>query len=196
MKRGLSSLLAAWAVTALLGLAVEPTAGLAAGSSSRAERPSAQMTHSSRSHRTRLSGRRRTGVVPAAPGEGYGSPSGSADVRALQRLLARGGDRPGPIDGRYGALTEQAVRRFQAAHGLRVDGIAGPRMLAALTASTLVLYPGAGSEPGGSQCVTARGPTPRSAARLRTRRPSAHAMRRAQLRSDGSYSSACSAWDC
>jgi peptidoglycan hydrolase-like protein with peptidoglycan-binding domain len=79
-----------------------------------------------------------------APGAGYDSASGSAAVRALQLRLARAGDRPGPIDGRYGPLTQQAVRRFQAAHGLVIDGIAGPVTLAALTSPTPVLYPGAG----------------------------------------------------
>ncbi len=39
---------------------------------------------------------------------------------------------PGPVDGRYGPRTEQAVGRFQAAHGLRVDGIADASTLARL----------------------------------------------------------------
>ncbi|MDY7023466.1 MAG: peptidoglycan-binding protein [Cyanobacteriota bacterium] len=38
----------------------------------------------------------------------------------------------GPITGYYGALTENAVRRFQAKNGLKVDGIAGYNTLAAL----------------------------------------------------------------
>jgi peptidoglycan hydrolase-like protein with peptidoglycan-binding domain len=45
--------------------------------------------------------------------------------------------------------------RFQAAHGLQVDGIAGPRTLAALNAPTVVLYPGAGYGQGGSRLVRA-----------------------------------------
>ena len=57
-------------------------------------------------------------------------PGGETLVRSLQRLLRSAGDSPGPIDGRYGVLTERAVRRFQQAHGLPVTGIAGPRMLA------------------------------------------------------------------
>jgi peptidoglycan hydrolase-like protein with peptidoglycan-binding domain len=144
MRQGLSSLLAGYVVAALLGLALEPTAAMATRGSSGAPRPSAQTKRGSPSHPTTLSRIRNTGVVPVAPGAGYYSPGGSASVRALQRLLARAGDIPGPTDGRYGPLTEQAVRRFQAAHALHVDGIAGPHTLAALRRPTGILYPGAG----------------------------------------------------
>ncbi len=37
-----------------------------------------------------------------------------------------------PVDGAYGPVTRQAVKRFQASHGLVVDGIVGPQTLAAL----------------------------------------------------------------
>jgi hypothetical protein len=70
------------------------------------------------------------------PGSGYYNPSVSARVRALQTRLLAVGDSPGRIDGRYGRRTQLAVRRFQVAHGLHVDGIAGPRTLAALAAAT------------------------------------------------------------
>jgi peptidoglycan hydrolase-like protein with peptidoglycan-binding domain/tetratricopeptide (TPR) repeat protein len=67
-------------------------------------------------------------------GPGAGNlPSGSKVVRSLQRRLALAGDSPGPIDGRFGALTEGAVRRFQRAHGLSLTGVAGPRVLALLS---------------------------------------------------------------
>jgi peptidoglycan hydrolase-like protein with peptidoglycan-binding domain len=85
-----------------------------------------------------------SGHLLLAPGAGYGTAGGSPAVRAMQMLLARAEDRPGPIDGLYGPLTEHAVRRFQAAHGLAVDGIAGPVTVAAITSPTPVLYPGAG----------------------------------------------------
>jgi peptidoglycan hydrolase-like protein with peptidoglycan-binding domain len=62
------------------------------------------------------------------PGSGY-LPDGSGPVRALQRSLASAGYAAGPVDGRYGPLTEQGVMRFQASHTLPVDGIAGPRTL-------------------------------------------------------------------
>ena len=58
--------------------------------------------------------------------------------------LAGAGFAFGPIDGRYGPRTEQAVRRFQTAHGLEVDGIAGPLTLAALRKPSVALYPGLG----------------------------------------------------
>ncbi len=110
------------------------------------------------SPRSRADGRSTTLAIGhnvlLAPGAGYDSAGGSQLVRALQLRLARAGDRPGSIDGRYGPLTEQAVRRFQAAHGLAVDGIAGPLTLAALTSPTPVLYPGAGvGQAGGSPNV-------------------------------------------
>jgi peptidoglycan hydrolase-like protein with peptidoglycan-binding domain len=69
-------------------------------------------------------------AVALYPGAGY-EPGGSRFVRRLQRHLARAGYPPGPIDGRYGPLTEQAVRRYQANRGLQVDGIAGPQTLGA-----------------------------------------------------------------
>jgi peptidoglycan hydrolase-like protein with peptidoglycan-binding domain len=70
-----------------------------------------------------------------APGAG-GQPGGSGAVRSLQRGLARAGDAPGPIDGDYGVLTENAVDRFQRAHGLTVDGIAARSTLATLFAAS------------------------------------------------------------
>ena len=77
------------------------------------------------------------------PGSGYAG-NGSTRVQALQRRLRRAGFSPGPVDGRYGPLTEAAVARFQAAHGLTVSGIAGPVTLARLArqaASTRVTSP-------------------------------------------------------
>lgn len=50
------------------------------------------------------------------------------DVRAIQAELQI------PVDGHYGLITELAVKAFQVTHGLTVDGIVGPRTLAALDA--------------------------------------------------------------
>jgi peptidoglycan hydrolase-like protein with peptidoglycan-binding domain len=93
------------------------------------------------------------GGMVLASGSGYGIAGGSARVRALQVRLDRGGFASGRVDGLYGPVTEQAVRRFQAAHGLVVDGVAGPRTLAVLRASAPVLFPGSGYVSGGSGVV-------------------------------------------
>lgn len=65
-------------------------------------------------------------------GSGYESAGGSHAVRILQGRLRRSGDRPGPIDGLYGPLTQGAVQRFQQRHGLAVDGIVGRQTRRAL----------------------------------------------------------------
>jgi peptidoglycan hydrolase-like protein with peptidoglycan-binding domain/TPR repeat protein len=88
-----------------------------------------------------------------ALGSGYANTHGSRPVRAFQRRLAAAGYSPGPIDGRYGPLTKRAVVRFQATHRLAVDGIAGPHTISALTAPTVVLYPGDGYLASGSRLV-------------------------------------------
>lgn len=54
------------------------------------------------------------------------------DVRRLQLALKEQGYDPGQIDGIYGKKTERAVRRFQRANGLKVDGIAGKQTQFAL----------------------------------------------------------------
>jgi peptidoglycan hydrolase-like protein with peptidoglycan-binding domain/DNA invertase Pin-like site-specific DNA recombinase len=57
-------------------------------------------------------------------GAGYAEPAGSPRVRMLQRQLRRTGLRPGPVDGKFGPLTEAAVVRLQRSRGLPRDGVA------------------------------------------------------------------------
>ncbi len=55
-----------------------------------------------------------------------------AGVKALQRALLHLGYPCGTADGLWGKLTKRAVKRFQADHGLKADGIVGPKTVAAL----------------------------------------------------------------
>ena len=148
MRRGLGSLLAVSVVMAGLGLTVASTAALAAGRGARSHHPRSHIKQSSHAHRASSSHARDRAIGPVYP-----AAAGLA-VRVLQQRLTRAGDPPGPIDGRYGPLTEHAVRRFQAAHGLQVDGIAGPRTWAALSRPRTELFPTAGyHSPDGSAPV-------------------------------------------
>lgn len=63
------------------------------------------------------------------------------DVAALQFLLSRRGYGPGGFDGGFGPATARAVRRFQGAAGLAVDGLAGPATLSALRRRRVYLAP-------------------------------------------------------
>ena len=51
--------------------------------------------------------------------------SRGTQIRTLQGLLNARGYGPLKADGVFGPLTDQAVRQFQAAQGLQVDGVAG-----------------------------------------------------------------------
>ncbi|MEW5891426.1 MAG: peptidoglycan-binding domain-containing protein, partial [Pseudomonadota bacterium] len=54
-------------------------------------------------------------------------------VGLAQQLLAQAGYSPGPVDCVFGSQTNSAVRAFQQARGLAVDGIVGPQTWAALS---------------------------------------------------------------
>jgi murein DD-endopeptidase MepM/ murein hydrolase activator NlpD len=60
------------------------------------------------------------------------------DVAALQFLLHTRGFEPGGFDGGFGPNTKNAVRRYQAAAGLDVDGVAGPATLHALRGGQVI----------------------------------------------------------
>lgn len=53
-------------------------------------------------------------------------------VKVIQALLDQEQGDHLIVDGYYGPLTEEAVKRFQEAHGLKVDGIVGPETWAVL----------------------------------------------------------------
>jgi len=60
------------------------------------------------------------------------------DVAALQFLLHERGFEPGGFDGGFGANTKSAVRRYQSAARLQVDGIAGPSTVNALRSGPVI----------------------------------------------------------
>jgi murein L,D-transpeptidase YcbB/YkuD len=70
-------------------------------------------------------------------GEGPALKRGSrgARVERLQKRLRAGGDLAAEASGRFEPDTEEALRRFQARHGLEADGVAGRETLAALDTS-------------------------------------------------------------
>jgi N-acetylmuramoyl-L-alanine amidase len=51
------------------------------------------------------------------------------DVERWQRFLESHGNNPGTLDGIFGKDTDKATRDFQAARGLKVDGVVGPKTL-------------------------------------------------------------------
>ena len=64
-------------------------------------------------------------ALPATAGE-IGGPI------PIQTALANAGYYAGPIDGKVGPMTQQAIKDFQAAQGLTADGKVGTRTWAAL----------------------------------------------------------------
>lgn len=59
----------------------------------------------------------------------------ATDIKAIQQALLDKGYDPGPVDGVWGRKTIAAVRAFQQAAGLEVDGIYGPQTAARLLPS-------------------------------------------------------------
>ncbi len=80
-----------------------------------------------------------SGMVLAADGTLLRRGISGNTVRALQTILDLLGFSPGPIDGLFGPLTNDAVIHFQRDNSLTVDGIVGVQSRAALT-QALSLY--------------------------------------------------------
>ncbi|MGZ4400892.1 MAG: peptidoglycan-binding domain-containing protein [Gaiellaceae bacterium] len=64
-----------------------------------------------------------------APARTLAPGSSGAQVKRLQRALARLGYSPGHADGSYGPATIKALKRFQRKNGLQADGVLGPKTL-------------------------------------------------------------------
>ena len=63
-----------------------------------------------------------------------------AQVKLLQRALAKLGYPAGAVDGDYGTATQNALKRFQRASALTADGVLGPKTLAALKQALLAAH--------------------------------------------------------
>ncbi|PZE21054.1 spore cortex-lytic enzyme [Paenibacillus xerothermodurans] len=79
-----------------------------------------------------------SGHAQAATQLSRGSVNG--DVWDLQFRLKALGSYTQPLDGKFGAGTEKAVRAFQRSYGLAADGVVGPDTWAALKKYTLNQY--------------------------------------------------------
>ncbi len=64
-----------------------------------------------------------------------------SDVTSLQKTLQDAGYFNGPITGYYGPLTEAAVQKFQAAKGIKPDGVAGSETQGKLNSATVNSQP-------------------------------------------------------
>lgn len=116
----------------------EPQPG-APGGATRPERNRPERNRPGRTRPGTRPGGDRNGSRPnRAGGEGWRSRptiavgSQGEDVEVVQRRLTKLDFDPGPIDGVFGNRTDAAVRRFQSARDLEVDGIVGPQTWEAL----------------------------------------------------------------
>ena len=89
--------------------------------------------------------------------------SSGASVADLQRRLNAAGFDCGAADGKFGPRTDAAVRSFQRAHGLSVDGVVGNQTWGSLKGSTAAPPPPASSGATGTPTLSlgARGPAVR-----------------------------------
>jgi peptidoglycan hydrolase-like protein with peptidoglycan-binding domain len=83
---------------------------------------------------------------PMAPGAAAGVITKNSSREAVQRLqqsLTKAGFSPGAADGKFGLDTVRAVKSFQAANGLTVDGRPGPNTMGALSRFGAAITPNA-----------------------------------------------------
>ena len=78
-------------------------------------------------------------VAPPAPDGAASAPSAPAPAakpskKEIQRALKQAGFYQGPIDGKIGPQTREAIRQFQQANGLTADGVVGKRTWEQLSA--------------------------------------------------------------
>ena len=93
--------------------------------------------------------------------------SSGPDVKALQQKLKDLGFDPNGVDGNFDLGTDKAVRAFQQAKGLGVDGQVGPGTLAALNAAGGAASTSGGAAAGGSASAgPAAAPAPANAPNL------------------------------
>ncbi len=78
-------------------------------------------------------------VAVVSPPSVIDKPANATDVRWLQETLSDLGYYRGPVDANFGPYTETAVKGFQLAHGLVVDGIVGDATRAAINAAKIVM---------------------------------------------------------
>ncbi len=74
-----------------------------------------------------------TAATPSTSTGSLRSGASGERVKSLQTQLQAAGLYSGAIDGKFGSATENAVRAFQRKLGLKVDGVAGTKTLAALS---------------------------------------------------------------
>jgi peptidoglycan hydrolase-like protein with peptidoglycan-binding domain len=77
-----------------------------------------------------------------------------SQIKQVQQRLKAAGTYSGPIDGRMGAQTQQAISQFQKKHGLRQTGNLDQQTMAALNINMNETTGGAGS---GSEAGTSSG---------------------------------------
>jgi peptidoglycan hydrolase-like protein with peptidoglycan-binding domain len=70
-------------------------------------------------------------VVPAPP-VAPAAPAAKPGTRQIQQALKNAGFYQGAVDGKMGPVTRDAIREFQRAHGLAVDGQVGQKTWAKL----------------------------------------------------------------